>query len=361
MNSGPDFRLPRMIKAAIAREGNPHRLAEKINVLNRDAGLRCRVNRRTLIKIRDYPDQVSFTLDILKALNTYFASCGESLQDKPIFEKRNVLDVVASSARVYFLLGAKPHHAERSNDISRWDDLAMAELLTAVSRLSPRLEYLIEHVIWRWPVTAEALAEDRFQAALNDDHASVISIGSPLASLSSEIMLAKMFGVEAFTTPGFGPCGPSLPFYFAWRPQVAKRFRSAFALTSRELLAQDRKLAAQVEEGRLSCFFSGRRRYLVPTKEKSWTMPGVIAAQRRAAGNVWMVLAGIAGPATLAAAELAKRIACELPWREGADSEVLWIPVKAKVKIDGADKISADTRRVCSVDFAGDPMIHAPK
>ena len=362
MNSSPEFRLPRMVKAAVAREGTPNRLAERINAICGNAGLSCRVTRKMLVNICERPGDVWFSLDVLVALNKYFVTNGmESLEDKPIFEKRHVLDLVASSARVVFLLGSKPHRAERCNDIRRWDNFAMASLLSALSRLSPRLEYLVEDVIWRWPVTAVALAEDRFQMALNDDQASVISIGAPLASLSSEIMLSKMFGVEPFVTPAFGPQRSLLPFYFVWRPQVMKRFKSAFSISWRDLVAEDRKLAAQVKAGLTSCFFCGRRRYLVLAKEKTWTMPGVIVAQRRAAGNVWMVLAGIAGPATFAAAELVKRIACELPWREGADSDVLWIPIKAKVNIDGADKISGDVRRVCGVDFAGEPVIYSPK
>ncbi len=360
MNS-PVFRLTRMVKAAIAREGTPNRLAERINAMNRDAALSCRISRKTLVKIRDCPAQVSFNLDNLTALNTYFAAYGESLQDKPIFEKRGILDVIASSPQVVFLLGSKPRLKERRDDISRWDNLAMAELLTVVSRLSAHSEYVIEDVIWRWPATAQSLADDRFQAALNDDQASVISIGSPLASLSSEIMLAKMFGVEAFTTPSFGPQLSLLPFYFVWRPQVAKRFRSAFALTWRELLPLDRKLAFQVKAGLTSCFFCGKRRYLIPAKGNSWTIPGIIAAQRRARGNVWLVLAGLAGPATFAAAELVKGITTELPWREGADSEVLWIPIKARVKVDRANKVGGDVRRICGIDFAGDPMTYPLK
>jgi hypothetical protein len=358
----PDFRLPRMVKAAVAREGTPNHLAERINALSENAGLSCRITRKTIVNICRHPERVRFTLDILTALTNYFTAVGmESLEDKPIFERRNVLDLIAASGRVAFLLGSKPRHMERCNYINRWDNLAMAELLTTLSRSSPRLEYLIEDVLWRWPVTAQALANDRFQMALNDDHTSVISIGSPLASLSSEIMLSQMFGAEAFATPSFGPQRSLLPFYFVWRPQVVRRFRSAFAVTWRDLIVEDRKLAAQVKAGRVSCFFCGRRRYLVPAEGQSWTMPGIIAAQRRAAGNVWIVLAGIGGPATFAAAELVKRIACELPWREGADSDVLWIPVKAKVKTDGADKISGDARRVCSIDFAGNPVIYSPK
>jgi hypothetical protein len=345
-----------MVKAAIIREGTANRLAERVNAMNRDAGLRCRISRKTLVRIRDCPEHVSFNLDNLTALNTYFAARGESLQDKPIFEKRGVLDVIGSSPQVIFLLGSKPRLKERRDDISRWDNLALAELLTAVSRFRPHSEYLIEDVIWRWPATGQSLADDRFQMALNDDQASIISIGSPLASLSSEIMLARMFGVEAFTTPNFGPQLSLLPFYFVWRPQVAKRFRSAFALTWRELLPVDRKLALQVKSGRTSCFLCGKRRYLVPAEENSWTVPGIIAAQRRAAGNVWLVLAGLAGPATFAAASLVKHITTELPWREGADSEVLWIPIKAKIKADPANKIGGDVRRVCSTEFAGNPM-----
>jgi len=360
MNPPPVFRLPRMVKAAIDREGTANRLAERINSMCRDAGQSCRITRRTLVKIRDRPESVCFTLEILTALQIYFAAHGESLADKPLFEKRGVLEAVSCSRRVVFVLGSNACVQERRDDISRWDNLAVAQVLTAVSRLSPHSEYSIEDVIWRWPVTPESLTDDRFQLALNDDLASVISIGSPLASLGTEIMLAKMFGVEACSAPNFGPQLSLLPFYFVWRQQVTKGFRSAFALTWRELLPVDRNLAKRVRSGRASCFLCGKRRYVIPVNGNAWTIPGVIVAQRRAAGNVWVVLAGLAGPATFAAAELVKRITVELPWREGADSEVLCVPIKTRVKVDPANKLGGDVRRVCSVGFAGSPMTYAP-
>ncbi len=356
----PPFRLGRLVAEAIAREGSPTALAEEINGLCSAAGLKSRVHRRTLAKLAKSPAEVRFTLDMFIALNLYLTKYDQSLQDIPIFGRTGILDVLASSKKVVFLLGSKPRAKEQRDDIGRWDNLALAKLLPAISRSSPHAEYLIENVICRWPVTAESLADDQFQVALNDDQASVISFGSPLASPGSELMLARMFGVEAFTTQNFG-LPLLLPFYFVWRPLVAKQFRSAFALTWRELLKVDKKLALQVKRNRLSCFFVGKRRYLVAAKEKAWTIPGVIVAQRRAAGNVWVVLAGLAGPATVAAAQLLKRIKAELPWKEGADSDVLWVPVKARVKVDPSNRIGGDVRRVCGVAFAGKPMLFSPR
>lgn len=359
MSTPPEFRLQRLIKEAIKREKSVYALMEQINRANAQAGLTCRVGRRTLQKLSECPSKVKLTLDTLIAINTYLALHGQSLQDWPIFEKQGVLDQIGTSEHVYFLLGSKPRKAERRDDISRWDNLALAESLTSVSRFSNHNDFQIVDVICRAPATAQSVAEDRFQAALQDDRASVISIGSPLAALSSEVMLARMFGVEPFEKPALDPEHAPLPFYFGWRPKLAGKFRSAFGLTWRDFKDKDPKLAAQLRSNEVSVFFCGKKRFLVPAREKRWTIPGIIAAQRRAAGNVWLVVAGLAGPATYAAAACVKNLTSELPWKKGTNSDVLWALIKAQVRVDKDNKIAGDVRRVCNFGLASGPMTYS--
>jgi hypothetical protein len=63
-----------------------------------------------------------------------------------------------------------------------------------------------------------------------------------------------------------------------------------------------------VKENRTTAFILNGEDFATPVGGKTWTIYGIIAAQRRACGSVRLVISGLAGPATLAAARLVKRI-----------------------------------------------------
>lgn len=84
-------------------------------------------------------------------------------------------------------------------------------------------------------------------------------------------------------------------------------------------------------------------------------MFAIIAAQRRAAGNIWMVVAGHAGPATYGAATMVGQIAEELPWAVNQPSKVLWVPVKVHVRARKPSPTEGDVREVVGAEFAGKP------
>ena len=86
-------------------------------------------------------------------------------------------------------------------------------------------------------------------------------------------------------------------------------------------------------------------------------MYGVIAAQRRPAGNVWLVVSGLTGPATHAAAMKVKEITAEIPWAQGQPSKVLWVPVKVKIKAGPPTPFGGDIREIVGADFDGEPRI----
>ena len=86
-------------------------------------------------------------------------------------------------------------------------------------------------------------------------------------------------------------------------------------------------------------------------------MYGIIAAQRRAAGNVWLVVSGLAGPATYAVTTMVKEISAELPLSKGKHSKVLWVPVKVKIKAGKTAPWSGDTREVVEAVFDGEPRL----
>jgi hypothetical protein len=169
-------------------------------------------------------------------------------------------------------------------------------------------------------------------------------------------MLARMFGVQPFDRPQF-KAARQLPFFFSWLPQKAGNFRSAFGLTWRELQSDLPAIAKLVKRKQAGAFILDGVPHGVLDKGKVWTMYGVIAAQRRAAGNVWLVVSGYAGPATYATAKMVKEIAAELPGTKGHASKVLWMPVKVKIKAGDSASLVGDVREVVSAEFDGEPRL----
>jgi hypothetical protein len=350
----PDLRLATLIKEAFANGNNPHRLAAEINQSNAEVHSPYRVNHKTLAKLRDNPEAVGLTYAMLVALNTHFKKFGKGLQQLPIFETRGILEVLTETPRLFFMIGAKPRPEERRTDISRWDARSLAELQTHTSMLGMRHEQVIEDVLWRSPVNPEAAKSEDWYHILEEDQHSVVSIGSPLAALSSEEMLARMFKFTPFVKP---PIGRQVPFLFVWVPKKAKNFRSAFGLTWSELATLDKDVAKRVQANKADAFVLDSTVYEVPSDGDSWTMHGIIAAQRRANGNVWLVISGLAGPATYAAATMVKEIDAELPWSRNRISQVLWLPVKVKIGAGAAKSISGDIREIEKVEFDGPPRL----
>lgn len=357
MREKPTLRLQILIAREIRRVGTANRLAQLIKEANSQAGSKLTVDPRTLLKIRDVPGGVNLNLDLLTALNEYFLLLGEGLHKLPILASRGLMEPLSDAERLVFMLGAKPRPAERRVDLSRWDAWALAELVQDASRFERRHEFAIEDVLWRSPVDPSAIKSEKWYSLLEMERTSVISIGSPMAALSSEVMLARMFAVEPFAPPSFTTKLP-LPFYFVWVPRIAHSVRSAFGLTWQKLMPDFKQLAQAVKLNRSSAFILNGTPHAVPVEAKSWTMYGVIAAQRRANGSVWLVVSGLAGPATLAAARLVKRINAELPVANNQNSHVLWMPVKATIKTGRPSSVvSGDLREIVDVELVGEPNI----
>ncbi len=348
------LRLQLLVAREIRRAESASRLSKLIKEANTQAGSKLTVDRRTLLKIRDAPDKVALTLNILTALHNYYKQFGEGFNKLPILSTCGLVEPLFDAQRVVFMLGAKPRPAERRVDLSRWDALALAELVKEASRFDRRHEFDIEDILWRNPVDASAIKSEKWYSLLDMDQTSVISIGSPIAALSSEVMLARMFQVAPFESPRFTTL--PLPFYFAWVPRVTRGFRSAFGLTWRELMPEFKELAQALRQNRSSAFILNGRPHAVPIESKSWTMFGVIAAQRRASGSVWLVVSGLAGPATLAAARLLKLVSAELPFAGNQNSKVLWMPIKVTIKTGRPSSVaSGDLREIVDAELVGEP------
>src|SRR5438552_1127563 len=99
--------------------------------------------------VRDEPQKVGLSWNILVALNTYFRKRGQpGLQQLPILETRGGLEVLVDSPRVVFMLGAKSKRAD-------WDS-------PAVRRFFTRRNVRFTEVGPRWGrVCARRMSRDR--------------------------------------------------------------------------------------------------------------------------------------------------------------------------------------------------------
>lgn len=359
------------LQVIVARElskvGSPYKLAKQIQSINTEQGTGCSVDRRTLKKLVESPEQSSISFKMLKALEVYFASKGMSLKGVPIFTKPYLIESLVEQKRLTFFMGSKPRAGAQRNDISRWDTRSLARLISRVSGFEMHMDYDIEDVLLETPMDEQAAARTDWYKMLDDSTRSLVAIGSPKACHASEVMLARMLGVEPFGS-ALGKNGGRLrvPFAFVWHRMPPGRFRSSFYLAHRELKtigsgievvdADGRKRMAEKKASALIFNIDRCRAALVPVGKTEWDAYGMIVAQRRAGGNVWVVLAGITGPATYAAAELLECIRSELPRQEPNGGLVLIQPIAVTIKIDRDCKVG-DNREVKNLRLMGEALL----
>jgi hypothetical protein len=360
------FRLVRLINKEIRRLRSAYALAREIEQKNKEAGREVRINHRALEKIAAEKPEVFLTVDFLWSLHVYFATRSESLQIKPIFEQPGIIEQLLESGRITLLMGTKPLHAPRLRDMSVWDARAMAELLSIAGRFEAPVRYRIREALLQPGMNNRAATRQQWFNVLRADRRSVVAFGAPVANLSAEVALARMCNVPAFRSPR-APFTPEnrLPFYFAWPASaIVKNFSSAFALTWKELaqlgLPNAAKAAKAVRDGKARVFVWDDHIELVREEADHWKMYGVIVAQRRPGGNVWVVLCGLTGPATFAAAQLLSNIRTELPWPNGDYHPVLWAPVVAEVVATESPAEGGDVRELESCRFLQRPKVWPP-
>ncbi|MCL4178284.1 MAG: hypothetical protein KJ072_11165 [Verrucomicrobia bacterium] len=354
------FRLSEVINKKIKEIGNVHRLSRLIEEANANAEVKGKIAPRTLRKLAFAPEGVGLTLSNLIALDNYLAPIGEGLHDKPIFERRGILEYLVEKPQVTFLVGAKPRIRERRIDLSWWDTRSAAELVGQIRRVNPAVHYDIVEVLLRTPVRPARLTADPWHRWLEAEDCSVVAIGSPRANLASEIMLAQMFGVRPFVKPSLTFLDPKRgPFAFVWPRPLMQGWRSAFALGAEDLPPKSRHLATQVRRNRSGAFVIGTRILPIPRGHRNYTTYGVIVAQRRPNGRVWAVILGESGPATYAMATKVREINAELPVSSQTAPKVLWAPIEAQIRTTASS--IGDHRQVKSASFLEPPELWPPE
>ena len=295
------------------------------------------VDRRKLKSIVDNDPRLVLSIGELRALDLYLEGFGHGLAYNPLFEKQEVLYHLAKSGRVDFLLGAKaePNDPLRIN-ISHWDVLGLNQIQTGVLGFSQNVKVEIREMLMHDGVeeARASLADESVEALFGDRGPSLVCLGSSRGNHLAERMLCHMAGLKPFQDEQ--PDGtPDPPFHFVWdrlRPWVLP---SPFHLYGEEVNRRRPSVGEAVLQRKAACFLHGDSEYLVDdlTREdrRQGSTYALCAAQRRESGQIWLLVAGLTGPATYAAAHWVHRMPAALDdHKPGRPSRVFWYLLRAE-------------------------------
>lgn len=340
VGEGPTFFLAGALERRFVAEGRSYaRLAAEITkahaqVTGRKPKVKFFVDRR---KLKQICTGGKFVLNVteLEALDSYLEPHNLGLSSHPILTRTSILETLAKSEKVVFVLGLRDHGGRGGPgwELSYWDVTAMAELQRQVNRLSTTVQFDIRAVPYiSRAQDAEATART-LEEVFGDKDTSLVILGSPGSNLACERALAPMLGLRPFESSLHRK--PQPPFHFA-RPHEPGEFQSCVFVEPQDLRDFAPTVVLEVEQEHKWAF---RLRDGVWKADPAGADPmktyGVFCAQRRPKGQVWMVLAGLSGPGTLGAARLVREI--DEPLSQpgpGVASQTLWAPVHAKSGVD---------------------------
>ena len=285
------------------------------------------INRRRLSRILRY-ENVRISVEEFAAFDDYLTPLGESLADKPMFEPSGVLAEMARSGGLVCLLASDPIQNLRDLVISHWDVRSMIEVMRAVQEFG-RLQLDVDEVVFKSDDEAASIDyhKEAWYRKQEGQLKSVVCIGSPRVARGSEIVLAEMFRVDPFSPQPQDDV--DLPFRFFW-PKGQHHFPSSFICDETAAAVDDADRTSG--SGEMGLRF-GARRLSVPLHREWPTSYGIIAAQRRDSGQIRLVVAGLSGFSTLAAARAVQDISTAIPDAPPhKDSPVLWAVVEAKIQ-----------------------------
>lgn len=339
-----DLRLARVLADRRDKEGGYSALARAINDSARDGPRadsaeddhKLKFDRRKLKSIIEANKNLVLTLKELRALDRYLERYGEGLSYVPLFQKPDLMQTLAESGRVTFLLGSKPQEDEGElRHFSHWDVLAMAEIQRAINPSEVIVRFDIQDVRLQKGLqeTRESVTQTGGWTQLFDDRGpSLVCLGSSRTSPAAEFMLSKMFQRPPFKD---APAAKrhELPFHFVWNPDLRYVFPSSFRLHIADISGVNPDAAELIASGEASALVTADDVLIDRVTPRRWgNTYGVCVAQRRRRGQVWLALLGITGAATFAAAKLAKNLATRLHEKNRSrDSDVYWAVILARV------------------------------
>jgi hypothetical protein len=183
-----------------------------------------------------------------------------------------------------------------------------------------------------------AIAQKEMKRLLGESGPSIVCVGSSRACYGAEAMLAEMLGARAFEDSAGQDV--DIPFRFVWTPEDGADFHSCVALSPDQLACLDPEIARDVVSGKAWAFEMGGVVYRAERPaggcRRVLKTYGVVAVQRRASGQIWMVIAGLSGAGTFAAARAVYNIPNKIPDTPlGEHSPVQLTIVEANIRLDG--------------------------
>lgn len=152
----------------------------------------------------------------------------------------------------------------------------------------------------------------------------------------AERMLCDMAGLLPFQEASSDDAIRDLPFHFVWSRKRTFVLPSSFHLYVEDVNREDPVAGSAVMYQKASCFRHAGG-YLVDelTRDGEGYTYALCAAQRREHKKVWLLVAGLTGPATCAAARWVNKMATSLDdLKSAARSGVFWNLVRAKVVVE---------------------------
>jgi hypothetical protein len=270
------------------------------------------VDRRKLQALAGGDADVVVSIRELRALDTYLEPFGEGLGYRPLFEKPDLIQTLADSrGPVTFLIGSKKEIDGGS--FPHWDVLAMADIQRSLSASEVSVQIDIQDVAMYPEFNPSTFAGDEPWAELFHERGpSLVVLGSNRVMPAAEVMLCKMFGGKPFSREPHEN-DAELPFRFVWNRGLRSVLPSRFYLDPGEITGRDAEAADLIVSGDASGLALSDQVFVDPVTLTGFgDSYGVCVAQRRKHGQVYLLCAGVSGPATLAAARLAKRLRMRL-------------------------------------------------
>jgi len=295
------------------------------------------VDRRKLKSIVDNDPKLVLSIAELRGIDQYLERFGHGLAYNPLFEKPELLHCIAESRHAVFLLGSKhdPKDDYRIN-ISHWDVLGLSCIQTGVQGYAENLLLEIREIRMHEEV-AEArkyLDVVELRRLYAERGPSLLCIGSSRGNQMAERMLCKMANLTPFTDADPGK-RRDLPFHFVWAKPGDYVLPSQFHLYADDAIHDNREAGEAVLQKRAACFRHADR-YLIDDlttdgKREGYTY-ALCAAQRRKSGKIWLLVAGLTGPATYAAARWVHKMPTDFDHhsKSGLASRVFWNILRAK-------------------------------
>jgi hypothetical protein len=351
-----DFRLGRVLRERLHQERSYLKLeiaideaveATRQTLPDADHETIRGVDRRKLKRIVEGDPTVVIALAELRGLDSYLSRFAESLAVKPLFEHPHIIELLAHSGDVTFLLGSRPEPDDSFRiNVGHSDVAGMNSIQQAIYGYGRVVRMDFTEIRTSEPPDVEKdLIELAYVDTLMEEgRNSIVCLGSGRANPATEAMLCEMFSLPTYGVPRKDKKAVRPPpFHFCWSPGHSNLLPSHLHMNAEEVTEKDPESGYEMQEHSAAAFEAGGRIILDEMTLKSQRPTGAMtfglcAAQKRASGRIWLVVAGLTGPATEACSRWIRRMATDIHmYPDGKQSPVFWCFVQANARAEEID------------------------